>query len=81
MVDVAEIKIWGEPAGAVRWDQQQQLGYFQYDPKFLQKGWDLSPIKMPISGGSRIYSFPEFLKLKLIFPRSWPGSRKVRNLW
>lgn len=62
MVDVAEIKIWGEPAGAVRWDQQQQLGYFQYDPKFLQKGWDLSPIKMPISGGSRIYSFPELRK-------------------
>jgi serine/threonine-protein kinase HipA len=62
MVDVAEVKIWGELVGAVRWDQGQQLGYFQYDPKFLQKGWDLSPIKMPVEEGSRIYSFPELRK-------------------
>ncbi|MGE0932146.1 type II toxin-antitoxin system HipA family toxin [Peijinzhouia sedimentorum] len=59
MVDAAQVKIWGELAGAVRWDVEQQLGYFQYDPKFLQKGWDLAPIKMPIANGSRIYSFPE----------------------
>ena len=59
MVDVAEVKIWGEFAGAVRWDASQQLAYFQYDSKFIEKGWDLSPIKMPISQGSRIYSFPE----------------------
>lgn len=62
MVDVAEVKIWGELAGAVRWDEEQKLGYFQYDPKFLLKEWDLSPIKMPIENGSRIYSFPELRK-------------------
>ena len=62
MVDVAEVKIWGELAGAVRWDESQRLGYFQYDPKFIQKGWDLSPIKMPITQGSRIYSFPDLRK-------------------
>lgn len=62
MVDVAEVRIWNELAGAVRWDESQHLGYFQYDPKFIQKGWDLSPIKMPISQGSRIYSFPELQK-------------------
>ena len=62
MVDVAEVKIWGELAGAVRWDEEVQLGYFQYDAKFLQKGWDLSPIKMPIENGPRIYSFPELRK-------------------
>jgi len=62
MVDVAEVRIWGELAGAVRWDDEQKLAYFQYDPKFIEKGWDLAPIKMPISGGSRIYSFPELRK-------------------
>lgn len=62
MVDVAEIKIWGELVGAVRWDESQQMGYFQYAPKFIQKAWDLSPIKMPIAEGSRIYSFPELRK-------------------
>ncbi|SFC44336.1 serine/threonine-protein kinase HipA [Flagellimonas taeanensis] len=62
MVDVAEVLIWGELVGAVRWDASEQLGYFQYDPKFLQKNWDLSPIKMPLAQGSRIYSFPELRK-------------------
>ncbi len=62
MVDAAEIKIWGEFAGAVRWDESQNLGYFQYDPNFIQKGWDLSPIKLPIAQGSQIYSFPELRK-------------------
>lgn len=64
MVDVAEVKIWGELVGAVRWDNEQQLGYFEYSPKFFQKGWDLSPIKMPISNGSRIYSFPQLRKAR-----------------
>lgn len=64
MVDVAEIKLWGELVGAVRWDESQQLGYFQYDSKFIQKGWDLSPIKMPIFQGSQIYSFPELRKAR-----------------
>ena len=62
MVDVAEVRIWNELVGAVRWDESKQLGYFQYAPKFIQKGWNLSPIKMPISQGSRIYSFPELRK-------------------
>jgi len=62
MVDVAEVKIWGELAGAIRWDETQQLGSFQYTSSFLKKGWDLSPIKMPISQGTRIFSFPQLRK-------------------
>src|SRR5690606_30141631 len=62
MVDAAEIKLWGELVGAVRWDHDRQLGFFQYDPNFIKKGWDLSPIKMPIENGSIIYSFPELRK-------------------
>jgi len=58
MVDVAEIKIWDTLVGAVRWDNTQQLGFFEYDSAFLQKGWELAPIKMPLSGGTQIYSFP-----------------------
>ncbi len=64
MVDAAEIKIWGELLGAVRWDQNRQLASFQYDTKFLAKGYDLSPIKMPIKNGNQIYSFPELRKAK-----------------
>ena len=64
MVDVAEIKIWGELVGAVRWDAGKQLASFQYDNKFLRKGFDLSPIKMPIKNGDRVYNFPELRKAK-----------------
>lgn len=62
MVDVAEVKIWDEFVGAVRWDSSRKLGIFEYAPSFIQKGWDLSPLKMPVSKGPRIYSFPELRK-------------------
>lgn len=64
MVDVVEIKIWGQLVGAARWDQNQQLASFQYDKKFLTGNHDLSPIKMPLQNGERIYSFPELRKQK-----------------
>jgi serine/threonine-protein kinase HipA len=64
MVDVVEIKIWGQLVGAARWDEDQQLASFQYDKKFLAKNYELSPIKMPLQNGDRIYSFPELRKQK-----------------
>ncbi|MEQ6118339.1 type II toxin-antitoxin system HipA family toxin [Reichenbachiella sp. MALMAid0571] len=64
MVDVVEVKIWGQLVGAARWDQNQQLAGFQYDKKFLTGNHDLSPIKMPLQNGDRIYSFPELRKQK-----------------
>ena len=64
MVDAAEVKIWGEIVGAVRWDAYKQMGSFQYTKKFLTKELDLSPKKMPVKNGDRIYSFPELRKQK-----------------
>jgi serine/threonine-protein kinase HipA len=64
VVDVAEIKIWGDLVGAVRWDTDRQLGSFQYAKNFLSKEIELSPIKMPINRGDQIYSFPELRKSK-----------------
>jgi len=64
MVDAAEVKIWGDLVGAVRWDVDKQLGSFQYAKKFLSKRIDLSPIKMPIINGDQIYSFPELRNAK-----------------
>lgn len=64
MVDLAEIKIWGEYVGALRWDAVKKLAFFQYSPGFLKKGWDLSPLKMPLNRGSVIHSFLELRKSK-----------------
>ena len=59
MITTAFVKIWGELVGAIAWDQDQQLAFFEYDKKFIDKGWDLSPIKMPLNSGQTIFSFPE----------------------
>ena len=73
MVDYAEIKIWGELVGAVRWFQDRNLASFQYDTKFLSKGWDISPIKMPIKNGNRTYSFPELRPTRGEDPNTFKG--------
>lgn len=59
MVDYAYIKIWDTLVGVVRWDDNKKIADFQYDVSFLSNGWDISPIKMTLSNGNRIYSFPE----------------------
>lgn len=64
MVDVAEVSIWGEPVGAVRWDSQRGLASFQYQRDFIARGYDLAPLKMPIRNGDQIYNFPELRKAK-----------------
>jgi len=56
-VFVAKIKLWGASVGAVAWDDDRNLATFEYDPAFLGKGLEISPITMPLSPA--IYSFPE----------------------
>ena len=59
MITTAFVRIWGELVGAVAWNEAQRLGSFEYDSAFVDKALDLSPIKMPLSAGAKIYSFPE----------------------
>jgi serine/threonine-protein kinase HipA len=61
---VAEVKIWGKLVGAVAWDTENALATFEYDPKFRQLGWDLAPLKMPVSDKRNQFSFPELRKDK-----------------
>lgn len=57
MVTTAFVKLWGKRIGAVAWDSQQDLGFFEYDKKFSAADLQLAPIKMPLS--SEVYAFPE----------------------
>lgn len=59
MVSAAEIWIWGKMVGAVLWDEDSQIGRFEYANDFLRSGWDISPVKMPLSQGKQLYSFPD----------------------
>ena len=46
--------------GAVSFNTETGLGAFEYDPKFISTGIELSPVKMPLS--KQIYTFPEIDK-------------------
>jgi serine/threonine-protein kinase HipA len=91
VVDVAEVKIWGNRVGAVLWNESRRLATFEYDDVFLQKGLDISPIRMSLSdarSGRRIYSFPEldfgtFMGLPGLLSDSLPDrfGRALLNRW
>lgn len=60
MPNTATVKIWNNVVGAVYWDNDTRLGYFEYEPSFLKKNWDLAPLKMPVGEAkNRIFSFSE----------------------
>lgn len=61
-ITVAEVHIWGTLAGAVAWDERTGVAAFEYDPEFRKLGWELSPLKMPVSSPKSIFSFPELRK-------------------
>ncbi|WP_351123531.1 type II toxin-antitoxin system HipA family toxin [Shewanella sp. T24-MNA-CIBAN-0130] len=56
-MEVIKIIYQEHEVGAVSFDTDKGMGAFEYDPSFVKKGIELSPIKMPLS--KRIYSFPE----------------------
>lgn len=56
-MEVITVNYQDDFVGAMSFDTDNGLGSFEYDPSFIKKGIELSPIKMPLS--KRIYSFPE----------------------
>ena len=57
VMEVITITYQDDVVGAVSFDTEKGLGSFEYDPGFIKKSVELSPIKMPLS--NRIYNFPE----------------------
>lgn len=56
MVDVAQVNLYGQVMGYVRWDNQYDRALFEYDADFVRKGIEPSPLQMPTREG-RVYSF------------------------
>ena len=53
----ASVMLWGRRIGAVSWDAARGLAVFQYDPRFVAAGIEVSPITMPVREAP--YTFPE----------------------
>ena len=61
MVSIAKVIIWNTFVGAVVWDDSKGYATFEFDPGFLKKKWNISPLTMSIedaSTSSSIFSFP-----------------------
>lgn len=54
---VAEVILWGRTIGAVSWDDERNVAFFEYAPAFQQSNIPVAPLTMPL--GPTIYSFPE----------------------
>ena len=61
-MNTAFVKIWGEYVGAVAWDEASGFATFEYDPGFKRKGWELSPLLMPVDSVASSFSFPALRK-------------------
>jgi len=55
--DVVSVKYKQHDVGAVSFNTETGIGSFEFEPRFIKTGIELSPIKMPLS--RKIYSFPE----------------------
>lgn len=58
-VPAVEVRLWGKTVGAVALDPK--LGYyaFEYDPRFLASGIELSPLAMPLARGREPFVFTD----------------------
>ena len=59
-VETVYVNLWGMLVGAAAWHSGKEFTTFEFDKKFLDKGLDLSPVKMPLSearGGTPIFEF------------------------
>jgi serine/threonine-protein kinase HipA len=56
MVNTAVVKLYGKTVGAVVWNPDQQLAFFEYDKGFDVLALPISPIRMP---SKMVYGFPE----------------------
>jgi len=55
----ATVKLWEQIVGAIAWSEDDQIGTFEFDPKFLTTQLDVAPIMMPVNSKRRVYSFIE----------------------
>ena len=53
----ARVKLYGTHIASVTWDDDRELGIFEYHPGFLASGIEIAPLEMPLRTGT--FSFPD----------------------
>lgn len=55
-MSAAEVRLWGKTIGAVSWNPERELAYFEYTPSFIKSGIQIAPFMLPLS--EQIFAFP-----------------------
>lgn len=64
MITTAFVHLWNVRLGAIAWYADRGLASFEYDPTFLERGLNVSPIMMPIEQAEgKIYTFPDLVNI------------------
>lgn len=88
MAQSLKVLLWGEEIGRLAWDARRRLAYFMYNPSFIKKGLNISPLAAPVDGirglapvwgeEARIYQkLPAFVSDSL--PDAW--GNQLFDLW
>ncbi|MDE7379354.1 MAG: type II toxin-antitoxin system HipA family toxin, partial [Paraprevotella sp.] len=88
MTKSLKVLLWDEEIGRLAWDERRRLSYFTYNPEFVRKGVNVSPLvapmddvraQMPVWGEeTKIYQkLPAFLADSL--PDAW--GNQLFDLW
>lgn len=54
MNSILKVNLWGEEIGRLSWDSRRKLSYFTYNPSFVSRGIDVSPLIAPLSGANKL---------------------------
>ena len=88
MIRSLRVILWNEEIGRLAWDERRRLSYFTYNPEFVKKGLNISPLSAPINGiralapvwgeSAKIYQrLPAFVADSL--PDAW--GNQLFDLW
>ena len=50
MIKTLRVILWDEEIGRLAWDEWRRLSYFTYNPEFVKKGLNVSPLVAPVDG-------------------------------
>jgi serine/threonine-protein kinase HipA len=50
MINSLKVILWDEEIGRLAWDEHRRLAYFTYNPEFVKKGLNISPLSAPVNG-------------------------------
>lgn len=58
MVKTLKVILWDEEVGRLSWDDKRQMSYFTYNPTFVHRGIDISPLWASIRNNRGLMSIP-----------------------